>query len=114
MLADAEFANILPEEIFNRYYNFLNNELLIALDSEVYVKGNTKYLRIGWIIMAYSDDEGKDVGILVKGKDGEWEWKSNLSFSMRKAIRDSMKMVEGKKAPALIEFPVPISLIEKR
>ncbi len=112
LITDTEFASIAPEEIFNRYYNFLNRELLIGLDSEVYAKENIKYLRIGWIILAYSDDQGKEVGILTK-KNGKLEWKTDLDFAMRKAIRDSMKMVEGKKAPDLMDFPIPLSLIRE-
>jgi len=112
LIADTEFENITPEEIFNRFYNFLNKELLLAMDSEVYVKDNIKYLRIGWILMSYSDEEGKDVGILTRNKD-KWIWENNLSFTMRNAVRDSMKMVEGKKAPELINFPIPMPLVRE-
>ncbi len=112
LITDAEFESIAPEEIFNRYYNFLNRELLIGLDSEVYVKEDIKYLRIGWIILAYSDDQGKEVGLLTM-KNDKWEWKTNLDFTMRKTIRDSIKMVEGKKAPDLMDFPIPLSLVRE-
>lgn len=114
LIADTEFANISSEEIFNRYYNFLNKELLTAFDSEVYVEDNLKYLRIGWIIMAYADESGNDVGILTRDNKNKWTWKNDIGFSMRKAIRDSIKMIEGKKAPELIDFPVPLSLIKEK
>ena len=113
LITDVQFENITPEEIFNRFHNFLNKELLLALDSEVYVKDNIKYLRIGWILLSYSDDSGKNAGILTR-KKGEWVWEDNLSFSMRKAIRDSIKMVEGKKAPDLINFPIPMALVREK
>ncbi|MDY6934167.1 MAG: DUF3450 family protein [Spirochaetota bacterium] len=112
LISDTEFANITTEEIFNRYYIFLNKELITGLDSEVYVKDNIEYLRIGWILLAYSDSEGKNVGLLTR-KDGKWVWRNSLDFSMRKAIRDSIKMVKGKKAPELIKFPIPLALIRE-
>ncbi|MBN2038971.1 MAG: DUF3450 family protein [Spirochaetes bacterium] len=112
LISETEFESITPEEIFNRYYNFLNRELATGMDSEVYSKGNIKYLRIGWILLCYSDDQGKEAGILVK-KNNKWEWKTDIDFSTRKAIRDSIKMVEGKKAPDLMEFPVPLSLLKE-
>lgn len=114
LITDASFESISPEEIFNRYYNFLNKELIIGLDSEVYLKDNTKYLRIGRVIMAYSDDSANNVGILTWKDKSKWDWGMDLTFTMRKAIRDSIKMVEGKKAPELIDFPVPISYIKER
>lgn len=112
LISETEFESITPEEIYNRYYNFLNRELATGMDSEVYSKGNIKYLRIGWILLCYSDDQGTEAGILVKRKN-KWEWKTDIDFSMRKAIRDSIKMVEGKKAPDLMEFPVPLSLFRE-
>ncbi len=112
LISDTEFESITPEEIYNRYYNFLNRELAASMDSEVYSKNNIKYLRIGWVLLCYSDDQGKEAGILTK-KNNKWEWKTDIDFTMRKAIRDSIKMVEGKKAPDLIDFPVPLSLIRE-
>ncbi len=112
LLSDIDIESISTEEILNRFNILISKELNLGLDSEVYVKDNMKYLRIGWMLMAYSDEEGKDAGLLTI-KNGKWEWENNLNFPMRKAIRNSIKMVEGKKAPDLTLFPVSMSTISK-
>lgn len=112
LVADTEFENIIEEELFNRYNNFLNKELLLGLESEVYVKDNVKYLRIGWMLLAYSNERGEDTGIITL-KNDKWTWNRDLNFEMRKAVRDSIKMVEGKKAPDIILYPVPLSLVRE-
>ncbi len=112
LLSDIDIESISTEEILNRFNILISKELNLGLDSEVYVKENMKYLRIGWMLMAYSDEEGKSAGLLTL-KNGKWEWENDLSFPMRKAVRNSIKMVEGKKAPDITLFPVSMSTISK-
>ncbi len=110
LLSDIDIESISTEEVLNRFNILISKELFLGLESEVFVKNNIKYLRIGWIALAYSDEEGKDAGIITM-KNGKWEWENNLNFQMRKAVRDSIKMVEGKKAPDITQFPVSMSII---
>ena len=113
LILDSELEGIPALELFNRYYNYLNRDLLTGMDSEVFVKNNVKYLRIGWVILCYTDENKDEEGLLLM-KNNKWEWNTKLDFSTRKAIRDSIKMVEGKKAPEMIEFPVPVSVIKNK
>ncbi len=109
ILTDASFTSVNPEEIYHRSYEFLRKEYLRGFDSEVFTKGDSTCVRIGWVVLACHNAVRDRAGIYVKN-EGRWELKTDISMSKNRAIRDAIKMLEGKKPPSVIEFPVPAGL----
>lgn len=113
ILGDGEVENVRGEELFNNFADVLYKELNLGFDSEVYISGDQKLLRVGRLFMAAAPADGEPAdGIKLLDKQaGKWIWRNDCSLSQRKKIRDAIDMVEGKKTPALNTFPISMSLI---
>ena len=110
LLSEADIESIRAEELFNRLTTILYKDVNSGFDSEVYTEDGFKVLRIGHLLLAASSGEGGTVKILDLNS-GNWTWREDCGITERKAIRDAIDMVEGKKTPALSDFPIPVSLI---
>ena len=110
LLSEADIESVRAEELFNRLTTILYKDLNSGFDSEVYTEDGFKILRIGHLLIVASSGEGGTVKILDLSA-GKWTWREDCSITERKAIRDAIDMVEGKKTPALLDFPIPVSLI---
>lgn len=103
------------------YYDFIK-EIELGYGSELYfdevetAKGEmkrAKFLRIGKIVLAYRTKDGKETGLLQKKEEG-YEWKKDLSLFQRGKIKRSIEIMEGRKIPRLIDYPIDsISVIMK-
>lgn len=115
LISEADVGSVRGEELYNNFTAILYKDLNSGFDSEVYSFDNQKLLRIGWMFLAArseADDLGEDIKLLDRNSDG-WFWREDCGIGERKAVRDSMEMVEGKKTPTLDSFPVPLSLIRE-
>lgn len=103
------------------YYDFIK-EIELGYGSELYsdevetAEGEmkrAKFLRIGKIVLAYRTNDGKETGLLQKKEEG-YEWKKDLSLFQRGKIKRSIEIMEGRKIPRLIDYPIDsISVIMK-
>ena len=67
------------------------------------------YLRYGAVASLFVSNDGNDVLWLSRNADGTYRW-NNVSdnLTMRTALKDVMKVAEGKTAPRLVTIPVAI------
>lgn len=67
------------------------------------------YLRYGAVASVFVGNDGNDVLWLSRTEDGGYVWK-NVSddLAMRAALKDVMKVAEGKTAPKLVTIPVAL------
>ncbi|MCD6423271.1 MAG: DUF3450 family protein, partial [Elusimicrobia bacterium] len=97
-------------ELFQELYHYYCQEIERGHTSEVYsdevetAKGEikkAKFLRVGEIILSYKTNDDEDFGLW----DGN-RWETNLSGRVKKSIRKAIEIMEGKKIPQLLDFPV--------
>lgn len=95
------------------YYNFME-EIDLGYGSELFfdevetIEGEMKranFLRIGKIVLAYRTKDGKETGLLQQKEEG-YKWKKNLLLFQRGKIKKSIEIMEGKRIPHLIDYPI--------
>lgn len=66
-----------------------------------------KFMRYGAVAAIFVSNDGNDVLWLSRSEKGDYQWK-NVSddLAMRTALKDVMKVAEGKTAPRLVTIPV--------
>ncbi len=109
IITDASYQSVNPEEVYHRYHDFLRKEYLRGFDSEAYTDGENACVRVGWVILACLDGSGDRAWMFVRDK-GRWRKKSDLTMAQSRAVKDAVRMLQGKKSPSLVEFPVPAGL----
>jgi hypothetical protein len=73
-----------------------------------------KYLRLGAVFMAFVSDDGREVHLMTRSGD-EWLWRRLSDESeARAAVREALKVSEGKSAPALVPIPVQASAVRSK
>ena len=112
LLNEADIQSVRSEEIFNRFTTIMYKDLNTGFDSEVFTHDRQRILRVGWLFMA-ARQEGAEAVKLLDMKNGQWSWRDDCNLAARKELRDAIEMVEGKKTPALVEFPVPLTLVRE-
>ena len=95
------------------YYDFMK-EIDLGYGSELYfdevetIKGEMKranFLRIGKIVLAYRTKDAKETGLLQQKEEG-YKWKKDLSLFQRRKIKKSIEIMEGRRIPHLIDYPI--------
>jgi len=121
---DLESGAAAAEEGFSRLRAIYAEE--IRLGDEVQISNrtvvrnngeivNANVLRIGnqWIV--YQDEAGVLFGILSKkiNKAGsyEYQWKENLSFEERQAVKTAIDVKLSRKPPQLVKLPLSLSIL---
>ena len=67
------------------------------------------YLRYGAVASVFVSNDGNDVLWLYKSDDGTYQWKNvSEDLAMRTALKDIVKVAEGKTAPRIVNIPVYI------
>lgn len=65
------------------------------------------FLRYGAVAAIFVSNDGNDVLWLSRSADGAYVWKNvSEDLAMRSALKDVMKVAEGKTAPRLVSIPV--------
>jgi len=104
-------------ELFRELSHCYIKEIDHGFTSEIYSgeveteKGEiekAKFVRAGNIIFAYRTNDGRESGIWLSGG-----WMKNPGRHICSSIRKALEMMEGKRIPQLLEFPVEIHLEEK-
>lgn len=67
-----------------------------------------KFVRVGDIIFAYRTNDGEESGLWIAGG-----WKKNQERRFRSNIKKAIEIMEGKRIPQLLEFPVELNREEK-
>lgn len=95
------------------YYDFME-EIDLGYGSELYfdevetTEGEMKranFLRIGKTVLAYRTRDGKETDLLQQKKEG-YEWKKDLSLLQKGKIKRSIEIMEGRRIPRLIDYPI--------
>jgi len=95
------------------YYDFME-EIDLGYGSELFFDEvetteremkRANFLRIGKIVLAYRTRDGKETGLL-QGKEEGYEWKKDLSLFQRGKIKKSIEIMEGRRIPHLIDYPI--------
>ena len=72
------------------------------------------YLRYGAVASVFVSNDGNDVLWLYKSDDGTYQWKNvSEDLAMRTALKDIVKVAEGKTAPRIVNIPVYIPMEAK-
>jgi hypothetical protein len=119
---DLEGGTASPDEAFSRLSAILKEETKngdeIALLSRPLTRRNgevvnAQILKIGNQMLLYADDEGKKFGILeprVENGKTVYNWREELSFADRTAVKKAVAVKSGREAPQLV--PLPLSLTQ--
>ncbi len=117
---DLEGGRVEILEGLNRLWDLIEHEVSLGSESEIYlgdlpqegtgVRG-AKYLRLGMVSLAYISEDGKEVGLLIK-KDGNYAWVKDLDKDLKDSIKDSQRILEGRIAFRLVDFPIDLNLPE--
>ena len=108
---------IEADDALNRTLEVFYDRIRLGYTTEVY-KGFLQvdarsvpgtYLRYGAVESIFVSNDGNDVLWLSRGADGTYRW-NNVSdnLAMRTALKDVMKVAEGKTAPRLVTIPVVV------
>ena len=109
-------------DIVQEIYVYFIREIEMGENSEIYsdeietVEGKikkAKFIRVGRTILAYRTNDGKETGYLMKDEKG-YRWEKDLPKRYKRNIRKGIQIMEGKRVPELLEFPVKINFIDKR
>ena len=93
-------------------WHYFLKEIDLSYDSEIYSeeveteKGEikkAKFLRVGKVILAFQTNDGEKSGRWIEGG-----WKKDLCRYCRTNIRKAIQIMEGKRIPHFLEFPVRI------
>ena len=104
-------------DIAEELYIHLMKEMELGETSDIYSdeieteEGDikkAKFVRIGKVILFYQTNDEENTGYLSKTDKG-YIWKKDLPRQYRKNIQKSVKIIQGKKIPELLEFPVEIN-----
>jgi len=104
-LEEMEIMDSLQE-----IYYYFKSEIDLSYNSELYSeeieteKGEikkAKFVRIGKIILFYRTNDGEEYGRWLNGK-----WKKDLCSHCRKNIKKAIEILEGRRIPELLKFPV--------
>ncbi|OHD64741.1 MAG: hypothetical protein A2096_03765 [Spirochaetes bacterium GWF1_41_5] len=115
---DIEAGKSTAMESLNRIVAFLSSEELLGYDSQVIQiieningeKQNAMIFRLGRIFFAV--DSGNDLFLYTSGKNGYIPDVSiKLTAGDKRNIRQAMDMVQGKKAPEIIELPLFLEVL---
>lgn len=119
---DLEGGTASPDEAFSRLSAILKEETKngdeITLLSRPLTRRNgevvnAQILKIGNQMLLYADDEGKKFGILeprVENGKTVYNWREDLSFADRTAVKQAVAVKSGREAPQLV--PLPLSLTQ--
>lgn len=111
LLSESRLAGVSALELYNRFWTVLRAAVTGSFDSRsVTDEKQTQYrlLRIGRLLQYRSGEERAAFQFrTAKG----WEWRSTpLTAADRLAVRDGVRMVDGKKAPDFVLLPIPSGL----
>ena len=105
------------DDAINRTLEIYYDRIRLGYTTEVYkgfLQVNARnvpgtFLRYGAVASVFVSNDGNDVLWLQRTADGGFAW-NNVSedFAMRTALKDVMKVAEGKTAPRLVTIPVSI------
>lgn len=118
---DLENENASPEEGLSRLKAMyteeirFSDEIILVMRPVTRNDGetiNARLMRIGNQWMIYSDDEGTKFGILQSSlqKDGsvKHQWKEDLNFEERQAIKLALDVKQARKPPQIVSIPLSI------
>lgn len=115
-------GSVSPEEGTDRLWSLLMSVLKTGNGSENWsgtlatpsgeISG--KYLRLGAVLLAFVSDDGREIHLMSREGE-EWSWRPvDGESEVRGALRDALKVSEGKKAPGLVLLPVRADAVERR
>lgn len=113
---------ISPEEGLGRLWDVLLNRIKMGYTAETYSgyltinEGSAgiagKYLRYGAVFALFVSQDGEHVYYLDAGDGENYAWKSaGKDMELRLALKDALKVAEGKTAPRLAALPLKASLL---
>jgi len=120
IIMDIESQKSQAVESFTRLMAFLQNEEMLAYDSQVFEKvvkingknKNSTVIRIGRVFFAC--DTGKEVYLYKKENNRYILDPRPISVLTKRDIRLAIKIIQGKKPPDLVKLPFPSdNVIEK-
>lgn len=107
-------ARLRPEAPdLGRYWAFLQEELRLARSGEAYTGEVTldggrrkpaRVFRVGHLLQGYVTEDGLEAGL-----EGPKGWAPAASPAQEQAIRDAVEMLDRRRPPGLLRFPVGAS-----
>jgi len=96
---------ISPEAAFGRAWEAMLERIRIGYTAETWSGDGGKYFRYGLLSSIFVSQNGETV-LWFNSKSGKWE---NLdeNFTLRSALKETMRVAEGKTAPKLSLIPIP-------
>ncbi len=115
---DLESGSASIDEGFSRFNGILKEEIkqgdeIALINKPLTLKNgesiNAQILKVGNQYLVYMDDEGKNFGILER-KGASYDWREDLSFLERKAVKQAIEVKGAKKPPQLVSLPLSLTL----
>jgi hypothetical protein len=122
---DAVLGRLATESLPDRLRSLnavLEYEIVLGSTSEAYRSRvglgenrmpRARCLRLGMVGLAFITEDGKTTGILVGGEKGKFGWKTDLGFRDRWGIKRALEILEKRRPPVFIRFPVDFGRMER-
>jgi len=102
-----------PEAAFGRAWEVMLERVRLSYTAETYsgnleLEGKTvagKFFRYGMVSSIFISQSGEAV-LWLNSKSGKWE-SAGENFALRSALKETMRVAEGKAAPKLSLIPIP-------
>lgn len=104
---------ITPDEALGRAYDLMLDRIQMGYTTETWSgyfpwQGRSiagKYVRYGTVASIFVSQDNEEIFWLLKTKAG-YEWKAvGANLAMRAALKETLKVAEGKSPPALVMLP---------
>jgi len=96
---------ISPEAAFGRTWEAMLERVRIGYTAETWSGDGGKYFRYGLLSSIFISQNGETV-LWLNSKTGKWE-NVGENFALRSALKETMRVAEGKTAPKLTLIPIP-------
>jgi hypothetical protein len=111
------------EALRDRLRNFvsvLDYEIALGSTSEAYRSRiiidedrmpRARCIRLGMVTLAFVTEDGRTTGILVATDGGGYRWKTDLAFWERWGVKRAMEILEKRRPPLFIRYPMDLGRI---
>jgi len=96
---------ISPEAAFGRTWEAMLERIRTGYTAETWSGDGGKYFRYGLLSSIFVSQNGETV-LWLNSKSGKWE-NVGENFTLRSALKETMRVAEGKTAPKLTLIPIP-------
>jgi len=116
-------GNEPARDLARRFQQILEHELLLGSTSEAYRarvdlgenhRPLARCLRLGLVTLAFITEDGRTTGLFTLDRDGTGTWRTDLGFLERWGLKRGMEILERRRPPVFIRFPLDFARLRDR